>query len=64
MSPQVKPVIFLKEVKSELSKVIWPTRKETIRLTLVVIGVSLVVGIFLGGIDYFLTKIMEVILRK
>lgn len=58
------PVVFLKEVRAELSKVVWPTRKETIRLTAVVIGVSLAVGLFLGGVDYLLTKIMEVILRK
>ncbi len=58
------PVVFLKEVRAELAKVVWPTRKETIRLTAVVIGVSLAVGLFLGGIDYLLTKIMEVILRK
>ncbi|MBI5465374.1 preprotein translocase subunit SecE [Candidatus Gottesmanbacteria bacterium] len=64
MFPQVKPVVFLKEVKAELSKVVWPTRKETVRLTLVVIGVSLAVGIFLGGIDFILTRIMEVVLRR
>ena len=64
MFPQVKPVVFLKEVKSELSKVVWPTKKETVRLTLVVVGVSLAVGVFLGGIDYILTKIMEVVLRR
>ncbi len=58
------PVVFLKEVRAELAKVVWPTRKETIRLTAVVVGVSLAVGLFLGGIDYLLTKIMEVILGR
>ncbi len=60
----INPVVFLKEVRSELAKVVWPTRKETIRLTAVVIGVSLAVGLFLGSVDFLLTKIMEVILRK
>jgi len=64
MVAKVKPVVFLKEVKAELAKVVWPTRKETVRLTLVVIGVSLAVGLFLGAIDYLLTKIMEIILRR
>lgn len=59
-----QPVIFLKEVRSELAKVVWPTKRETIRLTAVVIGVSLAVGIFLGTIDYVLAKVMEVILGK
>lgn len=58
------PVQFLKEVRVELSKVVWPSKRETIRLTLIIIGVSLAVGIFLGGIDFVLTKIMEVILRR
>ncbi len=58
-----KPIVFLREVKSELEKVIWPTRKEAINLTLVVIGVSLAVGFFIGGLDYILTKIMEILIK-
>ncbi|MDP3998920.1 MAG: preprotein translocase subunit SecE [bacterium] len=59
-----KPVTFLKEVKVEMGKVTWPTRKEAIRLTLVVIAVSVLVGIFIGGADYILTKIMAIILGR
>jgi preprotein translocase subunit SecE len=58
------PVIFLKEVRDELKKVVWPTRDEIIRLTGVVILVSLVVGIFLGGTDFILTKLIELIVVK
>ena len=58
------PVVFLKEVKAELLKVKWPTKQETIRLTGIVIAVSLIVGIFIGGVDLGLTKIMEIVLRK
>jgi len=43
---------FLKEVRIELKKVTWPTRQETIKYTLLVIGVSAGVAIFLGGMDY------------
>ena len=57
------PVIFLKEVLEELKKVVWPTREEVIRLTFVVIAVSLVVGLFLGGIDFILVKITQVLLK-
>ena len=46
------PVIFLKE-----------TRDEVIRLTSVVIIVSLIVGIFLGGIDYILTNLLTLIIK-
>lgn len=36
-----------REVRAELRKVVWPSRKETIRLTIVVIAVSAVIGLFL-----------------
>jgi preprotein translocase subunit SecE len=57
------PVTFLKEVRDELKKVVWPTRDEVIRLTAVVIIVSLIVGFFLGGLDYIFTKLMALIIR-
>lgn len=53
------PVVFLKEVKSELAKVIWPTRAEIIRLTWIVILVSLLVGLFIGALDFIFTKIFS-----
>lgn len=55
------PIItFLKEVKAELKKVNWPTKKETIRYTLIVIGVSVAVAIFLGGADYIFTALLDI----
>lgn len=59
----VKPIKFLKEVRSELKRVTWPTKKEAIRLTSVVIAVSIVVGIYIGVLDYLFTKIMELLLK-
>lgn len=58
------PVSFLKEVQDELKKVVWPTRDEVIRLTFVVIFVSLVVGLFLGGIDIVLAKLIEIFISR
>jgi len=43
---------FLKEVKSEFKHVNWLTKKETIQYTLIVIGLSLGVAIFLGFFDF------------
>ena len=57
------PVVFLKEVREELKKVVWPTRDEVIRLTFVVILISLIVGLFLGGIDFILTKLTQILIR-
>jgi len=58
------PYAFLKEVKTELGKVIWPTRKEAVKLTAVVTGLSVAVGFFIGALDYIFTKMMELILRR
>jgi len=49
---------FLKETRVELKKVNWPTRKETIKYTLIVIGLSFAVALFLGGLDYLFTFII------
>jgi len=57
------PVTFLKETRDELKKVVWPTRQDVVRLTFVVIIVSLVVGLFLGGADFVFTKLIEKVLK-
>jgi preprotein translocase subunit SecE len=58
------PVGFLKEVRDELKKVVWPTRDEIIRLTGVVILVSVIVGLFLGATDFILTKLIGLIIAR
>ena len=60
---KVNPAKFLQEVKVELGKVIWPSRQETIKLTFVVILVSSLVAAFIGGTDFILTKVMEVVIK-
>lgn len=57
------PVTFLKETADELKKVVWPTRQEVIRLTGAVIFASLIVGVFLGGLDFVFTKIIETVVK-
>jgi preprotein translocase subunit SecE len=57
------PVTFLKEVRSELSKVVWPTRPETIKLTIMVIIVSTVVGAFIGGLDVLFVKLTSLLIK-
>lgn len=47
------------DVVDELKKVSWPTRVETIRLTVVVLGVSLIIGLYVGIIDVLLAKGLE-----
>ncbi len=50
---------WFRDVTSELRKVTWPTRTETRDLTLVVVVVSAVLGLFLGGLDYGFNWIIE-----
>jgi preprotein translocase subunit SecE len=57
------PANFLRETQDELKKVTWPTRQEVIRLTLVVIVISLVVGLFLGVLDFSFTKLLAIIIK-
>jgi preprotein translocase subunit SecE len=58
------PVVFLKEVRAELSKVTWPNRVTVLKLTGVVVGTSVLVGAYLGGLDFAFTKIVERLLQK
>jgi preprotein translocase subunit SecE len=55
--PSIAPTRFFSEVGAELSKVTWPTREETIRLTAAVIVISLAVGLFVGGLDILFVNI-------
>lgn len=50
---------FMREVWSELRKVIFPTRQELIKLTGLVIGVSVAIGFLLGGIDYLFAQLFR-----
>lgn len=59
-----KPVVFLKEVKSELSKVVWPTRAEVMKLTIVVIAISTLIGFYIGGLDLIFTKLTDFLVKK
>ena len=59
-----KVVKFLKEVQTELKKVIWPTRPQALRLTAIVIGVSLAVGLYVGVLDYALTKVVGLVVGR
>jgi preprotein translocase subunit SecE len=43
---------YLSEVALEMKKVNWPTRQETLRYTLIVMGISVGVAAYLGGLDY------------
>jgi preprotein translocase subunit SecE len=43
---------YFKESVAELKKVTWPSKKETYRYTLLILGISLLIAIFLGTLDF------------
>ena len=53
---------FMRESRTELRKVVWPTRKETTQTTLVVIGVVALVAIFMWMVDGILSWIVRLLL--
>lgn len=54
----------MKESKTELKKVKWPTPRETLQYTLVVIIISLVVAIYLGSLDYIFSFLLKKFIFK
>jgi preprotein translocase subunit SecE len=59
----VAPVTFIRQTIDELKQVTWPTRDEVVRLTLVVLVISVIVGVYIGGIDFALTALTEAFLK-
>ena len=57
-------VNFFKEVKAELDKIVWPTREQTIRYSILVIIVAVASGVFLGGLDYVLTLATDFLIKN
>jgi preprotein translocase subunit SecE len=53
------PIGFFRETQDELKKVTWPTRNEVIRLTVVVIIVSVGIGLYIGALDFVFTNILQ-----
>ena len=54
---------FLREVRVELRKVTWPSRKQTIGSTVVVIVLVLLISVFLGVVDFGLSSLVQVVLQ-
>jgi len=50
---------FIFEVKSEATKIVWPEKKITMSLTVVVILLSTVISIYLGTVDFLLGKLIS-----
>lgn len=63
MNILAKPINFFNEVKSELSKVAWSTRKELLASTILVITVTGLLTIFIGIVDLGLSRFLSVVFK-
>jgi preprotein translocase subunit SecE len=65
ISPKIEAAKqFLREVKQELKKVTWPSRKDTLSGTIVVLFAVFVIAIFLGIVDSSLSRLVKELLKK
>lgn len=55
---------FLREVKTELKKVTWPSRKDTLSGTVIVLVTVFVIAIFLGVVDSGLSNLIKMLLKR
>ncbi|MDZ7587332.1 MAG: preprotein translocase subunit SecE [Patescibacteria group bacterium] len=54
---------FLQSSLTELKQVIWPTKATVVRLTIVVISVSLLTGLIIGGLDYLFLNLVSLLIK-
>lgn len=54
---------YFHEVIQELKKVSWPNRKQTIAMTLLVVGVTLFAGLYIGGLDLLFQRLMGIVIQ-
>jgi preprotein translocase subunit SecE len=58
-----KVVNFFQEVKVEITKVSWPTRKELYGSTVVVLVSCAIMAVFIGGVDFALSRILNLLFK-
>ncbi len=59
-----KIIQFLKEVRIELSKVTWPTRKQAIVLTGTVVAFAIALALFISLWDLIFTRVIQFLAGK
>lgn len=52
------PGQYLREVSEEVKKVSWPSRQQTIEMTILVVGVSLLISAYIGALDYIFQELL------
>ncbi len=60
--PRVSPGEFVRQVRAEVAKVVWPSRGDTIRMTIMVLIMTTILALFFVGIDQILGRIVKFLL--
>ena len=58
------PLQFIQQVRAEVAKVVWPTRKEVITTTAMVFIMAVVAAIFFFGVDWVIRNALELLLTS
>lgn len=59
-----KALLFISETRDELKKVTWPDKQKVVSLSQTVIVVSLVIGLYLGSLDFIFNEIIQFVLKS
>ena len=59
---KTSPGEFIRQVKAETAKVVWPTRKETVTTTIMVGIMTMLLGLFFFGIDQLFATLVKFLL--
>ncbi|GMR18889.1 MAG: hypothetical protein BMS9Abin34_011 [Patescibacteria group bacterium] len=60
----MKIISFLQEAWAELKKVVWPSRRQTVRLTAAVLAITFGVAGFLAAVDYLFSQMLSLLVEK
>ena len=61
---KVTPGEFIRQVRSEASKVVWPTRRETLMTAVMVMIMTSLLAVFFLGVDSVFSAIVQFLLRQ
>ncbi len=62
VKPRVSPGEFVRQVRSETAKVVWPSRREVVQTTILVLIMTSLLSLFFLGVDQVLGRVVKFLL--
>ena len=59
---KVSPGEFIRQVRAETAKVVWPSRRETVATAIMVVIMTVTLGVFFFGVDQVFSRIVQALL--